>query len=194
MATRGLRIIAGTHRGRTFAAPTWEGLRPTSDRLRETLFNILGPSVTGTRVLDVCAGTGALAFEALSRGALSATLVDDDPRAVALMAKNAATLGLSDRCIIVEGRVPSALTGVRVCGPYDLVLMDPPYDAPWIADALGTVTPLVAPGGLVVLEHAGRNAAPQVEGLGLGRTRRAGDSALSMYRPGPAGEGGAGER
>src|SRR5689334_3296926 len=91
-----MRIVAGVWRGRSLKSPTWEGLRPTSDRLRETLFNILGPSVRGARVLDGYAGTGAIGIEALSRGAAAVTFVDNDPRAVKLIAANLAALGAED--------------------------------------------------------------------------------------------------
>src|SRR5215218_5436002 len=96
-----MRVTAGELKGRRLKTPTWEGLRPTSDKLRETLFNILAPRVAGTRVLDGCAGTGALGIEALSRGAAAATFVDADRRAVELIAANAAHCGIADRCVII---------------------------------------------------------------------------------------------
>lgn len=177
-----MRIIAGTARGRILQSPTWEGVRPTSDRLRETLFNVLGAAVDGARLLDVCAGTGAIALEALSRGAASATCLEQDARGVALIAANAAHCGLAKGCIIVRGTVPGELTGARLGGPFDLIVLDPPYAAPWIDDAVRAAAALLAPGGRLALEHAARRAAPEVKGLVLERTRRAGDSALSTYR------------
>lgn len=177
-----MRIIAGTHKGRVLASPTWEGLRPTSDRLRETLFNVLSTEVAGAAVLDVCAGTGAIALEALSRGAMRATCLDADARAVRLMAANAVHCGLENRCVIIRGSAPDALTREHVGGPFDIIVLDPPYAAPWICDAVAAAGRLLAPGGLVVLEHASRRAAPEPGGLRLERTRRAGDSALSTYR------------
>ncbi len=177
-----MRIIAGTHKGRVLASPTWEGLRPTSDRLRETLFNVLSTEVTGAAVLDVCAGTGAIALEALSRGAVRATCLDADARAVRLMAANAVHCGLENRCVIIRGSAPDALTREHVGGPFDIIVLDPPYAAPWTCDAVAAAGRLLAPGGLVVLEHASRRAAPEPGGLRLERTRRAGDSALSTYR------------
>lgn len=183
MTRSGLRIIAGTHRGRRLASPTWDGLRPTSDRLRGTLFDILGPTVVGTRVLDVCAGTGAVALEALSRGAAMATCLESEPRAVALIAANAATCGLGNRCIIVRGRAPEALGAADLGGPFDLIVLDPPYDAPWIDDALAAAAALLVPGGRIVLEHAWRRSPTDRPGLMRERTRRAGDSALTTYRP-----------
>lgn len=178
-----MRIIAGTHKGRVLAAPTWDGLRPTSDRLRETLFNVLAGRISGASVLDVCAGTGAIALEALSRGAATATCLDSDARALRLIAANAAQCGLEKRCIIVGGTAPEALTREHIGGPFDLVVLDPPYAVPWIGDAVAAAGRLLAAGGLVVLEHSSRRDAPEPDGLRLERTRRAGDSALSTYRP-----------
>ena len=97
-----MRIIAGTHKGRNLKAPKWDGLRPTSDKLRETLFNILQHRIDGARVLDAFAGTGAVALEALSRGAASATCLDNDRRAAGLIAENAALCGEADRCVIIR--------------------------------------------------------------------------------------------
>jgi 16S rRNA (guanine(966)-N(2))-methyltransferase RsmD len=177
-----MRIIAGTHKGRRLDSPTWEGLRPTSDRLRETLFSVLGPEVEGARLLDICAGTGAIALEALSRGAITATCLEADARAAALIGANAARCGLGNRCIIVRGEAPLAVTAARLGGPFELIVLDPPYAAPWIDQAVAAAVPLLAPGGRLVLEHAVKRAAPEVAGLTLERTRRAGDSALSTYR------------
>jgi 16S rRNA (guanine966-N2)-methyltransferase len=177
-----MRIIAGTARGRILQSPTWEGVRPTSDRLRETLFNVLGAEVVGARLLDVCAGTGAIALEALSRGAASATCLEHDARGVALIAANAAQCGLAKGCIIVRGTAPEHLTGARLGGPFDLIVLDPPYAASWIDDAVRAAAALLTPGGRLALEHAAKRAAPEVAGLVLERTRRTGDSALSTYR------------
>lgn len=177
-----MRIIAGTARGRVLQSPTWDGVRPTSDRLRETLFNVLGPAVAGSRLLDVCAGTGAIALEALSRGAASATCLESDARAVALIAANAAHCGLEKRCIIVRGTAPEAVTSARLGGPFDLVVLDPPYAAPWLDDVVRAAAVLLAPGGRLAVEHAAKRAAPELDGLVLERTRRAGDSALTTYR------------
>src|SRR5690242_6275636 len=98
-----MRIIAGSFRGRRLKAPSWDGLRPTSDRLRETLYDIIGPAILGARVLDGYAGTGAIGLEAISRGAARVTFVDNDPRAVRLIEQNLAALdaaGAHDRAII----------------------------------------------------------------------------------------------
>lgn len=177
-----MRIIAGSARGRILQSPTWEGVRPTSDRLRETLFNVLGAAIADSRLLDICAGTGAIALEALSRGAASATCLDSDARAVALIAANAAHCGLEKRCIIVRGSAPEAVTTGRLGGLFDLIVLDPPYAAPWLDETVRAAAALLAPGGRLALEHAAKRAAPEVDGLVLERTRRAGDSALTTYR------------
>jgi 16S rRNA (guanine966-N2)-methyltransferase len=188
-----MRIIAGALKGRTLKAPTWPGLRPTSDALRETLFNVLGPTVEDTVVLDLCCGTGALGIEALSRGAARVVFIDDDARALALVAANASRCGVENRCAIIRGTAVGALAD-DVGGPFDIVIADPPYDAPWIAEALMAAARHVAPGGVLVLEHAWRRAAPDVSSLTLVRTRRAGDSALSTYRPAPTAGAAEGDR
>ena len=109
-----MRIIAGTARGRRLKGPKGPGLRPTSDQVREALFNILGPRVHGARVLDLCAGTGALSFEALSRGALHATLVDKGREALSLCRDNADLLGCRDRVDILPFSVDARLSQ-RLC-------------------------------------------------------------------------------
>jgi 16S rRNA (guanine966-N2)-methyltransferase len=190
-----MRIIGGTHKGRTLGSPTWEGLRPTSDRLRETLFNVLAGAIDGAVVLDVCAGTGAIGLEALSRGAARVTSIDADARAVRLIAENAARCGLENRCVIIRGRAPGVLEHDVSGGPFDLVVLDPPYDAPWAGAALAAASRHLAPGGQLILEHAWRVPAPSATSLRLVRTRRAGDSALSTYRAAGAIDGReAGER
>ena len=176
-----MRIIAGISKGRTLKTPKWEGLRPTSDKLRETLFNILAPRIEGARVLDVFAGTGAVALEALSRGAAAATCVESDRRAVRLIEQNVALCAASDRCVIIRDVVERALQRPLPGGPFDLVVLDPPYDYAALADAVRDAGTQRAAGGIVVLEHAARVAPPAPAGLVLARTVKSGDSALTFY-------------
>ena len=177
-----MRIVAGEFRGRTLKSPAWDGLRPTSDRLRETLFNILGPSIAGARVLDGYAGTGAIGIEALSRGAAHVTFVDSDARAVRLIETNLAALMVrpGDRAII---RADFADAAARLSGePFDLIIADPPYAHDAADAALAAAHALAGASTRVVVEHASRHAAPPVHGaLRLVRTAKAGDSALSFY-------------
>ena len=177
-----MRVIAGALKGRRLSSPSWPGLRPTSDKLRETLFNILAPRVAGARVLDGYAGTGALGIEARSRGAASVMFVDDDRRAQALIEQNLARCGIANGCVIIRASVARALERWREAeGRFDIVLLDPPYNTP-IDNVLVATADALAAGGIVVLEHATRRPSPSRAGS-LVRTREvaAGDSALSFY-------------
>ncbi len=179
-----MRVIAGALKGRVLKAPTWEGLRPTSDRLRETLFNVLGSRVAGARVLDVYAGTGAIGIEAMSRGAADVTFVEQDRRAQALIAANLDRCGITGGYAIIRASAGRAVEQLRrgpAFVPFDLVLLDPPYGCP-AAEALTGVDALVAPDGLVVFEHAKRQPVPAAVGrLTLTRDLVSGDSALAFY-------------
>src|SRR5262249_19915687 len=104
-----MRVIAGTLKGRRLKTPTWEGLRPTSDKLRETLFNVLGSRIAGARVLDGYAGTGAVGIEALSRGAAHVTFIDSDRRAAALIDANVTGCGLKSGYTIHRGEITAVL-------------------------------------------------------------------------------------
>ena len=173
-----MRIIAGTHRGRTLQGPPDATARPTSDSLRETLFNILGPSVRGAAVLDAFAGTGAVGLEALSRGAARVTFIERDPRVIRVLKENIRRCGAENACAIVNRDVLAA----GVSGPFDVVFLDPPYEAKDLEAALVVAAGVVAPGGRVILEHSRRREAPDtVATLRRARVVMAGDSALSFY-------------
>jgi 16S rRNA (guanine966-N2)-methyltransferase len=182
MARPGLRVIAGTLKGRRLATPGWPGLRPSSDRLRETLFNILAPHVPGARVLDAFAGTGAVGIEALSRGAAHVTFAERDRRAIDLITANLTHCGVTGGYAIIRvdlGRGPRPFASA-----FDLIFLDPPYETN-PSDALTIVEPALAPGGLIVIEYARRGGGP-VEAAGLIRGREvvSGASALGFYRRG----------
>lgn len=178
-----MRIVAGTWRGRTLKSPTWEGLRPTSDRLRETLFNILGPSIRGARVLDGYAGTGAIGLEAMSRGAAAVTFVEHDARAIKLIEANLDALSAERTGKPVIIRAGFADAAARLDGePFDLIIVDPPYAHDAADAALDAAGSLAGPATRVVVEHAARYPPPAARGgLRLTRTVSAGDSALSFY-------------
>jgi 16S rRNA (guanine(966)-N(2))-methyltransferase RsmD len=174
-----MRIIAGTLKGRRLDTPDWPGLRPTSDTLRETLFNVLGSAVEGARVLDGYAGTGAVGIEALSRGASHVTFVESDARAARLIAANLERCGVRDRYAIIRARFADA----QLDGAFDIVFLDPPYGATALADALERAAALATDGTLVLIEHARRDQAPAAAGtLVLTRDLGSGDSALAFYR------------
>ena len=176
-----MRVIAGTLKGRTLDAPEWDGLRPTSDKLRETLFNILAPRISGARVLDAYAGTGAIGIEALSRGAAHVTFIDQDRRAAALIAANLEKCRIADGYAIIGSTVLQGVERLRGEPAFDVILLDPPY-ASDIQDVLQQLGEIVKPDGLVVLEHARKSAPPVAPGR-LTRVRevRSGDSALTFY-------------
>ena len=176
-----LRIIAGSLKGRRLNTPKWDGLRPTSDKLRETLFNIVAQRVPDARVLDAYAGTGAIGIEALSRGAAHVTFADRDPRALTLIGENLKLCGVSDRYAIIRARLGEPLS--LAPESFDLAVLDPPYDEPDLAAAIIAAEPLIAAGGLVVLEHARRRPAPDsARGLSRVRDVTSGDSALAFYQ------------
>jgi len=177
-----MRIIAGELKGRTLQAPTWDGLRPTSDRLRETLFNVVAPAIVGARVLDGYAGTGAVGIEALSRGAAEVVFVERDRRAVVLIESNLARCGVRDRHAIIRSDLAAA-TGMARAAPFDLVFLDPPYGRAGLDEALHAGEALMATDTLLIIEHARRDEAPASHGaLRRTRTLRSGDSALAFYR------------
>lgn len=172
------RIIAGTARGRRLKVPMGEGTRPTSDRAREGLFSSLQSlgDVDGARVLDLFAGSGALGLEALSRGAVSATLVEDDPAALNAIRDNIATIGLPGAHVVPMkvGLFLAADAEPR----YDVVFLDPPYDHD-VAEDLVAVVPWLAEGAVVAVERPTRGpelAWPQ--GLVGERSRRYGEATL----------------
>ena len=181
-----MRIVAGTHRGRPLLGPKGPGLRPTADRVRESLFNLLGQFFEGGDVLDLYAGTGALAFEALSRGMSRAVLVDPGAESARLVAGNARTLGMEDRIELL--RMPVVRAIPRLAAErrrFALVLADPPYAeevAAEVARAVGEGG-LLADGGTLVVEHGRREVPPDtVAGLQRTDSRRFGDTMVSLYR------------
>jgi 16S rRNA (guanine966-N2)-methyltransferase len=201
-----MRITGGTYRSRALRAPHGHATRPTTDRVREALFGILTSAggVDGARVLDLYAGTGALALEALSRGAASAVLVESSRDALVALRANIAALGVEDRARVVPGDVAQAVRRLGRAGPsgrvapaaaeaaFDLVFADPPWAA--LDAALDHDHPVaalsalahdlgIAEEGRVVLEHSSRTIPLDVDGLVRLDTRRYGDTALTFYKP-----------
>jgi 16S rRNA (guanine966-N2)-methyltransferase len=177
-----MRIIAGGFKGRRLRGPTSDAVRPTSDRLRETLFNILSGRPAGVRVLDGFAGTGALGLEALSRGARHATFVEKEGRALRVLRENVAACGADNACTIVRDDFLAFAGRQAGHSVFDLILLDPPYDYRDLAATLAAAGALLAPGGLAVLEHSSRREPPAaLPPLAHRRTVTAGDSALAFY-------------
>ena len=185
------RVISGTARSIRLEAPG-AGTRPLADRVKQTLFAILEPDLPGCRFLDLFAGSGAGGIEALSRGAMHATFVEHDARAIRTIKENLerTALGGRDRASVVRADVLGWLRDKARAAelPYDLVLVDPPYEEIETMAAalqeLGTRHALLAPGARVVAKHFWRTSPPVRVGLlASERERRFGDTALTFYRP-----------
>lgn len=171
-----LRIIAGALRGRRWPVPDVPGLRPTPDRVRETLFNWLAPHVAGMRVLDLFAGSGALGLEALSRGAVAATFVEQDRHALALLRQTVQRFGLAQARI--EAIDALAFLRAQPAGAWDLIFLDPPFQAGLLEPALQLIGQrgLLAGNGFCHVELAAAAPLPRwPDGWRVHRTGRAGD-------------------
>lgn len=185
-----MRVIAGTYRSRVLAAPAGLATRPTSDRLRETLFNVLAPRIEGSGVLDLYAGSGAVGIEALSRGAAHVAFVERAPAALEVLRANLARLGLLAGARIHAGSVAAFLKRQYALPRkqrYAIAFLDPPYDGEGeyeLALGLlgGTAAGLLAPEAVVIAEHRRKQPLPGQCGA-LRRTRllEQGDAALSFY-------------
>jgi 16S rRNA (guanine(966)-N(2))-methyltransferase RsmD len=182
-----VRVIAGKYRSRTLRSLKGQMLRPTSDRLRETLFNILGAAVSGATFVDLYAGTGAVGIEALSRGARHAIFVEQHAPAVALIRRNLESLGIGAEAEILGMNVARAIERLEARHVHaQFIFLDPPYaaDAEYESalEALGE-SPLVSPEGRVIVEHLRKRELPERAGeLELARVVEQGDATLSFYR------------
>ena len=176
-----MRIIAGSRKGRRIAAPPGLDTRPTGDRVREAVFNLVGP-VDGARVLDLYAGSGAMGLEALSRGAAHATFVERDRVAAATILRNAETLGLEDAATLRREDARRVLASDTAAGTlYDLVLVDPPYRMlpGLLPDLSRLLPPVVTADGLVVVESEAREE-PELP-LPLRTSRRYGSVRITLF-------------
>jgi 16S rRNA (guanine(966)-N(2))-methyltransferase RsmD len=177
-------VIAGELRGRRLDAPPGRRTRPTADRVREALFNLLGPIPPGAEVLDLFAGSGALGIEALSRGAARTTFVESDREALRSLRRNLEALGLTDRGRIVDG--DACAESAFPEGTYDLVLADPPYRHGLPAELGRRIAGALGAGGVFALEHdATGPAVPPPEGLALWKERRYGGTAVTLFKHHP---------
>lgn len=172
-----MRIIGGSYRRRLLEFPDRDGLRPTPDRVRETLFNWLGQDLPGWRCLDLFAGSGALGFEAASRGATQVVMIEQDAAALAALEKNCRLLGIAQveiRC----GDAAAWLAGNRT--PFDLIFVDPPFTSGLAETLAPQLVAHLAPGGFVYIEQGSAVVAPP--GLVLHRSGRAGRSHFAVLK------------
>lgn len=180
-----MRIIAGAYKGRNLKSPPSMNVRPTSDRLRETLFNVIAPRIDETRFLDLCAGSGAVGIEALSRGASHVTFVDRSRRSCTLIESNLELCRAPEEQHEIYCSEAGEFLRHTKSQPWDIIFFDPPYKDDYLKtlNFLGSNTSnLLAGNGLLIVEHHHKNPLPETPGA-LHRTRvlKQGDSALSFY-------------
>ncbi len=186
-----MRVIAGIYRSRILKSLKGLALRPTSDRLRETLFNVLAPNIAGSRFVDLFAGTGAIGIEALSRGAAEVVFVENHAPAATLIRRNLESLGINTGATVlaIDALRGLALLAARIntgARAFDHIFLDPPYaaaeDYSRVLEFVGSAD-LLVPGGMVVAEHRRNFDLPEEPGaLRRFRVLKQGDAALSFYR------------
>jgi 16S rRNA (guanine966-N2)-methyltransferase len=175
-----VRLIAGKFGGRIIDAPGRSSTHAMSERARNALFNTLGDALSGARVLDLFAGSGSLAFEALSRGATSAIMVEKDRIAAKIIKKNIDALGVHKEAAVIQAGVAAWLATAEI-EPFDIIFADPPYhdpQYPTVKKAFG----LLKPGALMVLSHPGKGEVPSDNGVVVVDNRSYGNLNLTFYR------------
>ena len=180
-----LRIIAGRLRGRRLRIPSDAAFRPTSERVREALFNILGQDLSSFDVLDLCAGSGALGFEAISRGARRVVFVESDPKAAAVLRRSASDLGVEAETRVIVGRAEDVLDRGRLGGPFHVILADPPYGLTGerrLVQGIDAGALLGLHGTLVVERDKRDQPSPGSGELKLIRTSEYGRTALDFFK------------
>jgi 16S rRNA (guanine(966)-N(2))-methyltransferase RsmD len=180
-----VRVIGGEFKGRILRAPQGGKVRPTSDRVREAIFDILGPLWNFQRVLDLFAGTGSLGIEALSRGAQEAVFVEQGKSALTVLKGNLKALGLmKSRAWVLPLSAKRGITVLAEKGErFDLIFMDPPYGKGLVGKAIGEIVQrgILAPTGIIVAEHSPRDEIVSPVGLTISQHRRYGDTAVSFF-------------
>jgi 16S rRNA (guanine966-N2)-methyltransferase len=180
-----MRIIAGRFKGIRLPGLRSKAVRPTTGRVREAVFNILGPLVGGASILELFAGTGAFGFEALSRGAASAVFVDKDKKAAALITQTARMLGLKDRTSILAMDAALAVDKLALAGEkFSIIYLDPPYATQWIAKVMnhpGLIALLAADGALVVEKGIRTPESPLPDLLHKRLARQYGDTMIEIF-------------
>jgi len=185
-----LRVVAGQHRGRRLKAPAGKTTRPTTEQVREALFNVLSAQVQGSKVLDLYAGSGSLGIEALSRGAASVVFVEASASAAATLRENLTSLDLDlvSTARIVQRRLEQSIHLLESMGPFSLILVDPPFAMVRDGAAIQALERVAAarvldPDGMLILEFPSDQPDPSIQGLSLERVRAYGDTRLAFYRP-----------
>ena len=186
-----MRVIAGKVKGRRLSVPKRKGVRPTSDYLREALFDILGSSIHGVRFLDLYAGSGAVGIEALSRGSAEVVFLEQDPGCLRVLRKNLEIAGLGSKRVIAGDVLRALPRLVRQGESFDMIFLDPPYGAGLAGRTLEIVSSgdLLRPQGRVIVEHfAKERLPPQVGRLQRLREKKHGQTMLTFYERTPEGD------
>jgi 16S rRNA (guanine(966)-N(2))-methyltransferase RsmD len=180
-----MRVTGGKFRGVPIKTPGGKRTRPTSDKVRQALFNVLGENVACARTLDLFAGSGALAIEALSRGAESAVLVEKNASAARTLRANIEKIGLSEKAKVFQCDFRSALTRLSRDGEmFDIIFIDPPYEGDFLTDVCKSLQESIVTtkDSIIVVEHFSKTAPPDtIAGLSLANTRAYGQTTLSYY-------------
>ena len=178
-----MRIVAGSARGRTFEAPQGQDTRPTLDRVRESVFNILQMKVRDAKILDLFSGSGAMAFEAISRGAREAVLVDHDRQANVIQRQNAVKLRMDDQCRILHADWQMAVRQLAAQGEcFDVVFLDPPYAMHDMTTVMNALRPLLKQDAVILLEHEAKTFPKTPDGFDLYDSRKYGIAGVSFFR------------
>lgn len=176
-----MRVIGGIAKGRQLAGPRAMGTRPTSDLVREALFDVIGPGIAGARFLDLYAGTGAVGVEALSRGATAAVFVEKSKLQVDVIRDNLTRTGLGQSAHLLATDVMRGAATLAAQGDtFEYVFMDPPYASRDLPQVMAAVAPLVSVGGWMIVEHAQRTEVPNLPGFVLKRRLRYGDTGITI--------------
>ena len=177
-----MRIISGSRRGPKLMEFEGSHVRPTTDRVKESVFNLIQSYVSDARVLDMFSGSGALSMEAVSRGAKNAVCVDTDKRSVDIIRKNIASLRFEDKCRVVNG---SCFDYVKSCREqFDVIFMDPPYNKGFIEPALSAVSQnnILSDDGIIVLESDNTDFNGEIKGLVIFKQKKYGRSYITIYK------------
>jgi 16S rRNA (guanine966-N2)-methyltransferase len=176
-----VRVIAGHFRGTKLHSPPGEDIRPTADRLRESIFNIIGPRIRGKHVLDLFAGTGAMGIEALSRGAHHAVFIDKNPQALNLIQRNVAKVRAAENATVIAWDIRRDLNCLKNLAVPEIIFIDPPYRQGLIQSALANLKEIQIPFHLVVVEHDPREPLEnRPAGLDIVDQRRYGKTLVSF--------------
>ncbi len=177
----GMRVISGTAKGRKLLAPIGDNTRPTTDRIKETLFNIIAPLISGSKFLDIFSGSGAIGIEALSRGADFACFIENEKNAVKLIKNNLTNTNLSEKSRVLNLDFRTALNNLgSLDEKFNIIFLDPPYFADFANDALSLIVnnQLLARDGSVIVEQSSKESLPNTRGLEIYRQRDFGTTTM----------------